>query len=53
MALSGSDSGSSQFFVTAGPYPQLGGDYSRVGRAGAGWDQLFVGDRIQKVEVVP
>jgi cyclophilin family peptidyl-prolyl cis-trans isomerase len=53
MALSGSDSGSSQFFVTLGPYPQLGGDYSRVGRAGAGWDQLFVGDRIHKVEVVP
>lgn len=53
MALSGSDSGSSQVFVTLGPYPQLGGDYSRVGRAGVGWDQFFVGDRIDKVEVVP
>jgi cyclophilin family peptidyl-prolyl cis-trans isomerase len=53
MALSGLDSGSSQVFVTLGPYPQLGGEYTRVGRAGVGWDQLFVGDRIDKVEVVP
>jgi len=53
MALSGSDSGSSQVFVTLGPYPQLGAEYSRIGRAGVGWDQLFVGDRIDKVELVP
>jgi cyclophilin family peptidyl-prolyl cis-trans isomerase len=53
MALSGSDSGSSQFFVTLGPYPQLGQDYTRVGRAGAGWDRLTVGDIVQKVELSP
>ena len=53
MALSGSDSGSSQFFVTLGPYPQLAGDYTRVGRAGLGWDKLTVGDVIQKVELSP
>jgi cyclophilin family peptidyl-prolyl cis-trans isomerase len=53
MALSGPDSGSSQFFVTLGPYPQLGGEYTRIGRAGAGWERLFVGDRVDKVAVVP
>lgn len=52
MALSGLDSGSSQIFVTLGPYPSLGGEYTRVGRAMSGWDQLFVGDRVQKVELV-
>jgi cyclophilin family peptidyl-prolyl cis-trans isomerase len=51
MALSGLDSGSSQFFVTLGPYPQLGNDYSRVGRAGSGWDRLTVGDVVRKVEI--
>jgi cyclophilin family peptidyl-prolyl cis-trans isomerase len=53
MALSGLDSGSSQFFVSLGPYPQLGGDYTRLGRASVGWEQLFLGDRIQKAEIVP
>jgi cyclophilin family peptidyl-prolyl cis-trans isomerase len=51
MALSGSDTGSSQFFVTLGPYPQLGNDYSWVGRAGSGWDRLTVGDIVKKVEL--
>ena len=51
MALSGADTGSSQFFVTLGPYPQLGNDYSRVGRAGSGWDRLTVGDIVRKVEL--
>lgn len=53
MALSGPDSGSSQFFVTLGPYPQLGGDYTRIGRAGPGWEKLAEGDAIQKAEVLP
>ncbi|HMA97009.1 MAG TPA: peptidylprolyl isomerase [Polyangiaceae bacterium] len=53
MALSGPDSASSQFFVTLGPYPQLGGEYTRVGSAGPGWETLTIGDVIQRVEIIP
>lgn len=53
VAISGPDSGSSQFFVTLGPYPQLGGEYTRIGRAGPGWEKLTPGDVIHKVELMP
>lgn len=53
IAISGPDSGSSQFFVMLGPYPQLGGEYTRIGRAGPGWEKLALGDAIHKVELMP
>ena len=52
IALSGSDTGSSQFFVVLGPHPHLDGEYTRVGRASEGWDRLVVGDTIQSVEQI-
>ena len=52
LALSGPDTGSSQFFVVLGPYPHLDGDYTRVGRADAGWNRLVIGDVIQSVEQI-
>jgi cyclophilin family peptidyl-prolyl cis-trans isomerase len=52
LALSGPDTGSSQFFVVLGPHPHLDGDYTRVGRVDAGWDRLVVGDVIQRVELL-
>jgi cyclophilin family peptidyl-prolyl cis-trans isomerase len=52
VALSGRDTGLSQFFVTLRPAPHLVGEYSLVGRADPGWEALAVGDRIRKVRVV-
>ncbi len=52
LALSGPDTGSSQFFVVLGPHPHLDGEYTRVGRAGEGWNRLVAGDTIQSVEQV-
>jgi cyclophilin family peptidyl-prolyl cis-trans isomerase len=52
LALSGPDTGSSQFFVVLGPHPHLDGEYTRVGRAGEGWNPLVAGDTIQSVERV-
>lgn len=51
LALSGPDTGSTQFFVTIGPYPHLDGEYPWLGRAGEGWDALVEGDVIQQVRV--
>jgi cyclophilin family peptidyl-prolyl cis-trans isomerase len=53
MALSGPDTGSSQFFVVLAPHPHLDGQYTRVGRAGEGWDRLAVGDIVHRVELLP
>ncbi len=53
LALSGPDTGSSQFFIVLGPHPHLDGDYTRVGRAGPGWNRLVVGDVIEHVELIP
>jgi cyclophilin family peptidyl-prolyl cis-trans isomerase len=53
MALSGRDTGSSQLFVTLGPYPHLDGDYPWIGRAEPGWESLAAGDVVQKVDVLP
>ena len=51
IALSGRDTGSSQFFVTLAREPHLDGDYALVGRAGPGWDKLAEGDVVHKVTV--
>jgi cyclophilin family peptidyl-prolyl cis-trans isomerase/HEAT repeat protein len=53
MALSGPNTGSSQFFIVLGPHPHLDGEYTRVGRAGPGWNRLMAGDVIVRAEVVP
>jgi cyclophilin family peptidyl-prolyl cis-trans isomerase len=52
LALSGPDTGSSQFFVVLGPHPHLDGEYTRIGRAGEGWNRLVVGDVVERVELV-
>ena len=51
IALSGRDTGSSQFFVTLGDQPHLDGDYALVGRAGPGWDRVAEGDIVRKIRV--
>ncbi|MBN2192665.1 MAG: peptidylprolyl isomerase [Polyangiaceae bacterium] len=53
MALTGRDTGSSQFFVTLGSYPHLEGDFTRIGTASGDWDRAVVGDLIERVEVRP
>jgi cyclophilin family peptidyl-prolyl cis-trans isomerase len=55
MALSGRDTGGSQFFVTLSPQPHLDGGYTIFGRVSGGLDvadNLLEGDRIESVEVV-
>ncbi len=51
VALAGPDTGSSQLFVTLGPYPHLDGNYPLVGRASGNWNLLAVGDVIHKTTV--
>ncbi|HXY38945.1 MAG TPA: HEAT repeat domain-containing protein [Vicinamibacteria bacterium] len=54
MALSGRDTGGSQFFITLQPQPQLEGGYTLFGRVAAGMevaDRLRPGDAIERVEV--
>jgi cyclophilin family peptidyl-prolyl cis-trans isomerase len=51
IALSGRDTGNSQFFVTFGRFPHLDGEYTRVGRAGPGWERLRSGDRVHRVRI--
>jgi cyclophilin family peptidyl-prolyl cis-trans isomerase len=49
MALSGKDTGGSQFFVTAGPQPHLDGKYTAFGEVTRGQevvDALLEGDKI-------
>ena len=59
MALSGKDTGGSQFFVATNAAPHLTGRYTRVGeledpeRALALFDSLELGARIERVTVVP
>lgn len=53
IALAGRDTGSSQLFVTLGPYPHLDGDYALVGHAEPGWEKIAQGDVVQKVRVLP
>jgi cyclophilin family peptidyl-prolyl cis-trans isomerase/HEAT repeat protein len=54
MALSGKDTGGSQFFITLSPQPHLDGAYTLFGRVAAGMevvDRLRPGDAIERVEV--
>jgi cyclophilin family peptidyl-prolyl cis-trans isomerase len=54
MALSGKDTGGSQFFVTLGPQPHLDGGYTVFGQVVAGMDtvdRLRPGDVIERVDV--
>jgi cyclophilin family peptidyl-prolyl cis-trans isomerase len=55
MALSGKDTGGSQFFITHSPQPHLDGGYTVFGQVVAGMDvvnRIARGDRIEKVEIV-
>ncbi|MBA2735071.1 MAG: peptidylprolyl isomerase [Acidobacteria bacterium] len=54
MALSGKDTGGSQWFVTHSPQPHLDGGYTVFGRVVAGMevvDRVARGDRISKITV--
>jgi cyclophilin family peptidyl-prolyl cis-trans isomerase/HEAT repeat protein len=54
MALSGKDTGGSQFFITLSPQPQLDGEYTLFGRVVSGMDavdRIRPGDVIERVEV--
>jgi cyclophilin family peptidyl-prolyl cis-trans isomerase len=51
IALSGPDTGSSQLFITLGSYPHLDGEYTRIGSAGPGFEQVVLGDRIRRARV--
>jgi cyclophilin family peptidyl-prolyl cis-trans isomerase len=51
IALSGRDTGSSQFFVTLGREAHLDGEYALVGHAGPGWERLAEGDRVKTIRV--
>ncbi len=54
MALSGKDTGGSQFFITLSPQPHLDGGYTCFGRVISGMtaaDHMIAGDRIKKVRI--
>lgn len=55
MALSGPDTGGSQFFVTHSPQPHLDGTYTIFGRVTGGMsevvDQIERGDKVEKIEI--
>jgi len=54
MALSGRDTGGSQFFITVSPQPHLEGQYTVFGKVISGWDtldQLTLWDVIDRVRI--
>ena len=54
MALSGPDTGGSQWFVTQAPQPHLDGGYTVFGKVIAGMEvvsRIEQGDRIQRVSL--
>ncbi len=54
MALSGKDTGGSQFFITMSPQPHLDGGYTCFGRVISGMpavEQMVAGDRILRVRI--
>ena len=54
MALSGKDTGGSQFFITLSPQPHLDGGYTLFGSVASGMDvveKLRPGDVTERVEV--
>lgn len=55
MALSGKDTGGSQFFITHSPQPHLDGGYTIFGRVIDGMDivnRIARGDRMERVEII-
>jgi cyclophilin family peptidyl-prolyl cis-trans isomerase len=55
MALSGKDTGGSQFFITHSPQPHLDGGYTVFGKVVEGMEivnRIARGDRIERVEIV-
>jgi cyclophilin family peptidyl-prolyl cis-trans isomerase/HEAT repeat protein len=55
MALSGPDTGGSQWFITHAPQPHLDGTYTVFGRVTAGWealDSILAGDHIVRIREV-
>lgn len=55
MALSGKDTGGSQFFITHSPQPHLDGGYTVFGQVTRGMevvDRIARGDRIEKIVIV-
>jgi len=55
MALSGKDTGGSQFFITHSPQPHLDGGYTIFGQVTKGMEvvnRLARGDRIERVEII-
>lgn len=53
IALSGRDTGSSQFFVMHGRHPHLDGQYAWIGHATGAWASFVDGDLVRKVTVSP
>ena len=56
MALSGPDTGTSQFFITFSAQPHLDGGYTAFGQVVSGWDvldQVVQGDRIRRIFRTP
>ncbi|UQA59525.1 peptidylprolyl isomerase [Polyangium aurulentum] len=53
IALSGRDTGSSQFFVMHGRHPHLDGQYAWIGRATGPWAAFVDGDLVRKASVSP
>ena len=54
MALSGRDTGGSQWFITLSPQPHLDGRYSVFGQVLSGWDVLdgiAAGDTITDITI--
>jgi peptidyl-prolyl cis-trans isomerase B (cyclophilin B) len=54
MALSGRDTGGSQFFITLSPQPQLDGAFTLFGQVVGGMevvDRIRPGDVIERIEV--
>ncbi|HSB10426.1 MAG TPA: peptidylprolyl isomerase [Blastocatellia bacterium] len=55
MALSGKDTGGSQFFITHSPQPHLDGGYTVFGQVTEGMDvvnRIARGDRIERIEII-
>jgi cyclophilin family peptidyl-prolyl cis-trans isomerase/HEAT repeat protein len=55
MALSGRDTGGSQFFITHSPQPHLDGGYTIFGQVTEGMDvvnRIARGDKIEKIEIL-
>jgi cyclophilin family peptidyl-prolyl cis-trans isomerase/HEAT repeat protein len=56
MALSGKDTGGSQYFITHTPQPHLDGKYTIFGRVVSGLsvlDEILVGEPITRIDLIP